>query len=53
MFKLFKKLELQTAADNGELTCTCKKKSCPRYKKCDECRSFHYGKGSRPYCERG
>ena len=32
--------------------CTCKKKTCERYKKCDECKEYHYSKNSLPYCER-
>lgn len=33
-------------------TCPCKKKNCPRYKKCDECKQYHYERGGLPYCER-
>ncbi len=33
-------------------TCPCKKKSCPRYKKCDECKAYHGATGTLPYCER-
>lgn len=32
--------------------CSCKKKNCPRYKKCDECKEYHYSRQSLPYCER-
>jgi hypothetical protein len=32
--------------------CPCRKKKCERYKKCDECAAYHYGKGGRPACER-
>jgi hypothetical protein len=33
--------------------CPCKKKNCPRYKKCEECKANHYAKGGLPSCERG
>jgi hypothetical protein len=32
--------------------CPCKKSSCQRYKKCEECKENHYAKGSLPACER-
>lgn len=32
--------------------CPCKKKNCPRYRKCEECKARHYEKGGKPYCER-
>lgn len=32
--------------------CPCRKTSCERYKKCDECKEHHYFEGSLPYCER-
>lgn len=32
--------------------CPCRKKSCPRYKNCEECKANHYGKGGKPACER-
>ncbi len=32
--------------------CPCKKTSCIRNKKCDECREYHYAKNGLPACER-
>lgn len=32
--------------------CICKRKKCPRFGKCDECRSHHSGLKSPVYCER-
>lgn len=33
-------------------TCPCKKKNCPRYKKCKECKQHHDSHDGPPYCER-
>jgi hypothetical protein len=33
--------------------CPCRKKDCPRYRKCEECKANHYAKGGLPFCERG
>ena len=32
--------------------CSCKKTSCERYKKCEECKSYHYSRKGCPSCER-
>ena len=38
---------------NGQDTCTCKKKSCPRFGKCEECVAYHReNKKYEPYCMR-
>lgn len=40
--------------ENGNSTCTCKKKKCVRHGKCNECIEYHKNskRVSLPYCKR-
>jgi hypothetical protein len=33
--------------------CPCRKTSCPRHGKCEECKQYHYSRNGLPRCERG
>jgi len=38
--------------ENGLEECICKKRSCERHGKCDECIEFHKTNKREPYCKK-
>lgn len=47
-------MEIQTIEQDLSVRCSCVKKDCERFGRCEECRAFHRERPQRPlpYCER-
>ena len=50
--KRFEHLKEKQASKWNPERCPCRKASCPRHGKCNECKEYHYSKGGLPRCER-